>query len=574
MSSSTPSSDDVLIPSQTEKVLLKARRDLWKYNLPVYLDPIREFFVDPSLKFWTVVLPPFANWIHADGIVSTTVSIISLGPMRFILRICATEIKQDTARSAATRSLLHPTVPMPRFRPPSEFASSIRGFFAFTFSAAADLIGALINPVKMSKWFEAIGNFRAYIHVSGVGAELEESLMKPLLRGRLLDNVKMLNDIQEMQDEERVIHVRDMSLSSKMELEKGSVMMRFATAAYGLEMIKSAIDGEVHAETLDSEIKAIAFHCNIAVEDVKLLKIRDGGDMMSLRHYVAVDHKRKAVVLALRGTLSISGALIDMQAMDCAYCSGRAHQGIAAIAEGVWKESGEYLTDLMQQDEYKDYDLVVTGHSLGGGTACLIHVKIYAENLIPNNRVLCYAFAPPPTFTYDHNDESKECRAIAEAMKHCIGYIHDNDCVPHLSVATIRRLSVLLDAVDNFNEHVWFWKRALIFWGWKALPQELIDDVNRAQTSLDARGDKCTDCEMIIPAKVVVWMKKTSDKFDAIPCQPKTMAGLNIFMSDDMVTDHMPEQYEDALDFLLEDMRNKGLTSIKEAVDDASKKAQ
>jgi hypothetical protein len=102
--------------------------------------------VDPSLKFWTVVLPPFANWIHADEFMASTISITSLMPMRFMLRMCATDQSQDSARDAAKRQLLHPSAGMPRFRPPSDLTSSIRGFFAFSFSAAADLIGALINP--------------------------------------------------------------------------------------------------------------------------------------------------------------------------------------------------------------------------------------------------------------------------------------------------------------------------------------------------------------------------------------------------------------------------------------------
>jgi hypothetical protein len=103
--------------SRTEEVLQKGRRDLWKYSLPLFLDPVREFVVDPSLKFWTVVLPPFANWMHADGFVASTISVTSLTPMRFMLRMCATENSQDNARDAAKRQLLHPSTGMPRFRP-------------------------------------------------------------------------------------------------------------------------------------------------------------------------------------------------------------------------------------------------------------------------------------------------------------------------------------------------------------------------------------------------------------------------------------------------------------------------
>lgn len=94
-------------------------------------------------------------------------------------------------------------------------------------------------------------------------------------------------------------------------------MMRFATAAYGTEMIRSALDRAASREQLENQLNAIAFHCNVPAEDIPILCVNDGGDMKVLRHFVAIDHAAKQVVLALRGTLSISGALVDMQGMDC-----------------------------------------------------------------------------------------------------------------------------------------------------------------------------------------------------------------------------------------------------------------
>ena len=192
---------------------------------------------------------------------------------------------------------------------------------------------------------------------------------------------------------------------------------------------------------------------------------------------------------------------------------------------------------------------MITGHSLGAGTACLLHIKIYVEGLVPTHRVLCHGFAPPPTFCWQ---STSNCDAIEKAMRHCICYIHDNDCVPHLSVATIRRLAELLDTVDNYNQRVWFWTRALIFWGWKQLPQDFIDFVTNAQRIIDASKNKSIDCQLIIPAHVVVWCKKVKGGFEAVPCRPQAISDLNIFMSEDMVIDHLPEQYEDSLDALRE----------------------
>jgi len=38
--------------------------------------------------------------------------------------------------------------------------------------------------------------------------------------------------------------------------------------------------------------------------------------------------------------------------------------------------------------------------------------------------------------------------------------------------------------------------------------------------------------------------------FQASRCPPRTVAARNIFMCNDMISDHLPEMYEDALDSL------------------------
>lgn len=84
-------------------------------------------------------------------------------------------------------------------------------------------------------------------------------------------------------------------------------------------MIRSALDREAHPHELENQVKSIAFHCGVKPDDMRILAVNDGGDMHLLRHFVAVDHQTKSVILALRGTLSVSGALVDATAMDCKY---------------------------------------------------------------------------------------------------------------------------------------------------------------------------------------------------------------------------------------------------------------
>jgi hypothetical protein len=207
------------------------------------------------------------------------------------------------------------------FTPPSDIASAFRVAVAFVVSVTADLVGTIMDRKKMTKWFEAITEFKAYLDMSGVGEELEEAIMKPLMRGRLLDNVKILNDIQEIMYADRCQAINESSPEDLKEpLLEGRRFMRFATAAYGTEMIRSALDDEAGYQHIEDQTKAIAFHCGVDAQDIRILYVEDGGDMKVLRHFVAIDRKTRSVVLAFRGTLSISGALIDMQGMDCKSC--------------------------------------------------------------------------------------------------------------------------------------------------------------------------------------------------------------------------------------------------------------
>jgi hypothetical protein len=105
------------------------------------------------------------------------------------------------------------------------------------------------------------------------------------------------------------------------------------TSAYGTEMIRSAIDREVGMEELQTAQQAISVHTGVPVEDIKILYAETNNDRHVLHHFVAVDHATKSIVLALRGTLSLSGAIVDMQGMAADYCTGLAHQGIAEMAD-------------------------------------------------------------------------------------------------------------------------------------------------------------------------------------------------------------------------------------------------
>ena len=97
---------------------------------------------------------------------------------------------------------------------------------------------------------------------------------------------------------------------------------------------------------------------------------------------------------------------------------------------------------------------------------------------------------------------------------------------------------------------MWFWDRWRIYFEYKDIPQELHDAVVGASLA----EHKCVDkeCNMIIPARSVIWAKKEDDIFNGYGCDPALVARNTVFVSPDMISDHLCEMYEDALDELLE----------------------
>mmetsp|Transcript_400 Transcript_400/g.520 ORF Transcript_400/g.520 Transcript_400/m.520 type:complete len:487 (+) Transcript_400:327-1787(+) len=438
---------------------------------------------------------------------------------------------------------------------PTDMQSAARSSIAFMCSVAFDIISAVTNPSKMKRWIEALSQFRAYLKISGIDAELGEGVTKPLMRGRLFCNLKILNDIQEVDIADRYDRVKECGQEDiEQEITDGTRIMRFATAAYGIDMIRSALDRSAACEVLQCEKKAIAFHTGIAEKDVKLIHVGEGGSMKVLRHFVAIDRESKSIIIALRGTLSISGALIDMQGMSCDFCHGKAHKGMAEMADNLWNVSSEKILKLFEREEFKDYGFTITGHSLGAGVASLLNIKCHVEELVGTRSVKCFVFAPPPVFCLHEDEERSQniTSSIQKAIADCVCYIHDNDCIPFLSVTFIRRLAYVLDAVDNKTQLMWPLQRFKIFWELQDIPQDIIESVKKTRKENLQRSLVEGESPLVAPARIVVWMIKNVDDntFTGIGCKPETLRDLNIFVNQDMVTDHLPEQYENALDFL------------------------
>ncbi|KAL7543495.1 hypothetical protein ACHAWF_014294 [Thalassiosira exigua] len=106
-------------------------------------------------------------------------------------------------------------------------------------------------------------------------------------------------------------------------------------------------------------------------------------------YYVARDVGRKSIVLSIRGSLSPRDILTDLCASSENFLvedgpnigdvegasappllMGRAHKGMVDAARSVARMTGKVISD--ELEARPDYDLVIVGHSLGGGVAAVV----------------------------------------------------------------------------------------------------------------------------------------------------------------------------------------------------------
>ncbi|KAJ4402816.1 hypothetical protein N0V85_005230 [Neurospora sp. IMI 360204] len=277
--------------------------------------------------------------------------------------------------------------------------------------------------------------------------------------------------------------------------------MRFASASYGSNFLKMlgiakempilrALDTETH-----HELRSFAHHTESDAGSILLSSFVDpqgGSDGtgstntgVPLVHYISLDHDSKAVVLACRGTLGFEDVLADM---TCDYDdlvwrgkAYKAHKGIHASAKRLlYGGDGRVLYTLKQAlEEFPDYGLVLTGHSLGGGVTALLGVMLsepapgcnstsFVTSADPHTHLLgdsllngFAATQPPrhvclpsgrPVHVYAYGPPSTMSASLCKATRGLItSIVNGNDMVPYLSLGVLHDFQAVALAFKTDN---------------------------------------------------------------------------------------------------------------------------
>ncbi|XP_062382273.1 diacylglycerol lipase-beta [Sardina pilchardus] len=250
----------------------------------------------------------------------------------------------------------------------------------------------------------------------------------------------------------------------EVELERATHCMLFAVAAYGWPMYVYSnpltgvckLSGDccrsrstqydiVGGDSLGCHFTSILQTTGLQYRD--FIHISFHNQIYEIPFFVALDHKKESVLVAVRGTLSLKDVLTDLSAecenlpIEGVSGASYAHKGISQAAHYIYKR---LVNDGILRQAFSiapEYRLVITGHSLGGGTAAILAVLL--RNMYPT--LQCYAFSPPGGLM---------SKALAEYSKEfVVSVVLGKDLVARLSLPNMEDLKRrILKMVSNCNK--------------------------------------------------------------------------------------------------------------------------
>lgn len=300
---------------------------------------------------------------------------------------------------------------------------------------AQEVVLESVGDAKQMAWLDAIQA------VGKIVGTFSDGLRGPGGAKHLFLDTTLVRMLHESlyNDELRAVKRRPSSPTDALIL--GRYYLDYALSTYGFLLLKlmGVMDPSYNAFVEGTRGVDVARYMLRLDKEHIIVSVLDGEGIKVPRHFVAIDKEMKSIVVAIRGTNSISDIITDLLCDNAPFAGGYAHGGMKEAAEALYTAILPTLKKLLTQ--YPIYSIVLTGHSLGAGVAILL-TKVLLMNGFTD--VKCYAIAPCPVFGPMHSVDSDWSDALE-----C--FVHADDLVSKLCLASARDIAMELERIDFLN---------------------------------------------------------------------------------------------------------------------------
>ncbi|CAK9042501.1 Diacylglycerol lipase-alpha (DAGL-alpha) (DGL-alpha) (Neural stem cell-derived dendrite regulator) (Sn1-specific diacylglycerol lipase alpha), partial [Durusdinium trenchii] len=202
----------------------------------------------------------------------------------------------------------------------------------------------------------------------------------------------------------------------------------FAVGTYGQMGLKFL--GILPYGSVTSDLQAAAY-CSRLETTRSIIAASWKGSLYCPGYTCTVDAKHRCVVVAVRGSIMPHDFVTDLHCTSTDVklldVNGAVHEGMLRSAKALDAKLRPLVEDVMRQDRFADFELILTGHSLGAGVASLLGAQWATDGI----KLRVFGYGTPALVSPD----------LAAALKPFVRTIvMGNDMVPRFSLRSFQRL--------------------------------------------------------------------------------------------------------------------------------------
>ena len=232
----------------------------------------------------------------------------------------------------------------------------------------------------------------------------------------------------------RVVQPVDLSDEDKLFLHR---LAQFSTASYGWRTLYSY--GLGSWRMVGSNKRAVELLMSVARKDI--VAMENKSELYRPGYFITVDHETRSIIVTVRGTTRLQDCITGITCTNVPLViradSGQIVHGV--VHEGFYQSAGYLNSSILPKvteamHKYPEYEIVTTGHSMGGACAALLTLLWTQLPEFDGNhhRLKSFSFGSPGVVC-------SKLASSAFVKDKVSAYVLGNDLIPRLSLASFEQ---------------------------------------------------------------------------------------------------------------------------------------